>query len=177
MKKALDREKVNSLALQLQGWIEAVRNNSAKMVGANAVGASFGCTISFKANSNNLAAGALLATVSPINNNNPLLSCAPPDNGSTIKDGLFYIPSDFVGKLSFSSQQAGVSNQATIVYTPRGNWRSATNGISGDLEVKLMLNGSGPLRCIRVSDVLGYVDIGSKSTSELSGACQNYGKF
>lgn len=168
----LNREKVNSLAFKMAGWIEEVRNISAKRVGSSGIG----CTIEFASNSSSLSSGSVVATVSPVSSNQDD-SCSPQSDGETSVGANFIIPSDFKGTISLTTQQTGLSGQAKISYTPRGTWLPATSA-SGDLIVKLLLNGSGPMRCLRISETLGFVDIGKASTTVIASACENqYSRF
>lgn len=168
----LNREKVNSLAFRMAGWIEEVRNISAKRVGSSGIG----CTIEFASNSSNLSAGSIVATVSPVSSNQAD-SCAPKSDGESSVGANFIIPSDFNGTISLASQQTGLSGRAKITYTPRGTWLPATSA-SGDLIIKLLLNGSGPMRCLRISETLAFVDIGKASTTAVASNCENeYSKF
>lgn len=172
-RSVLRRERVNSLALRMAGWIEEVKNIAQKRVGSSNINS---CTIQFAANTNSLSAGSILATVSPASVNQ-FESCSPRGDGDSSVGAHFLIPSDFKGSISFAAQQPGLSSPARITYTPRGTWQPSVSA-TGDLIIKLLLNESGPMRCLRISETLAFVDIGKISTSSISDSCENeYSRF
>lgn len=170
---ALRRERINSVALALAGWIEEVRNLSTRKVGSVA-GADVGCEIKFlSASSAGLVQGASIATVVKAGQSN----CSPQSNSSTHVDGAFVVPFRLNGTISYSITQTGLtSSQPTILYTPRGVWLPSS-GASGDMVIKLLLDNGGPMRCLRVSETLAFVDIGQASASSLSSSCTDYQRF
>ena len=46
-----------------------------------------------------------------------------------------------------------------------------SSGASGDLVIKLFLDDGGPMRCLRISETLAFVDIGSLNTSNSGDSC------
>jgi prepilin-type N-terminal cleavage/methylation domain-containing protein len=164
------RERINAVALDLAGWIEQVRSLAMKEV--NSTLSSGGCVVTFQAAANGLVGGATLATVSS--------ACAPPNNGTTHFNGSFLVPRNIGSSVSTAFTQAGLSSSAspTVTFSPRGMW-SPASGASGELIVKLLLDDGGPMRCVRISEALAFVDIGAVSTSSKSTSCAsaNYVQF
>ena len=146
----LRRERINAVALELAGWLEEVRNLSARRVDNDpSVG---GCAISLSLTSG-MGANAVLATAEQ--------AC-----GARLPQ--LRIPSDFQGTLTAES-----SNGNSIIFTPRGLW-IAEPSVSGPLEIRLLLDGGGPLRCVRLSETLGSVDIGRSGSNDLDAECDDF---
>mgnify|MGYP006277276039 CR=1 FL=1 len=167
----LRRERINSVAVSLAGWIEEVRNLSLKEVTGARTSGTVGCLITFES-AKSASRGDSLAQVNS--------DCSPKDNGDTSRSaivnnitvGQFRIPSGFAGSVSYSYSQNKLSGVPTITYTPRGIWLPSS-GASGDLIIKLFLAGGGPMRCLRISETLAFVDIGSVITNDSSASCDN----
>ena len=169
----LRRERINSVAVALAGWIEEVRNLSLKEVtGARASG-DVGCLIQFQSSFSQGPGGTSIATVNS--------DCAPVANGLTSRltqgsggttVGEFVIPFNLVGTIAYSYAQTNLTTAPTIAYTPRGTWIPASDA-SGDLVIKLFLNDGGPMRCLRISETLAFVDIGSLNTNNSNDSCDN----
>jgi hypothetical protein len=75
-----------------------------------------------------------------------------------------------------------LSSQATaavIVFTPRGTLLGAgSQALPDQVEVRLALKSINNLRCIRLSGLLGALQIGShSSTSNVATPCTAYARF
>lgn len=164
------RERINAVALDLAGWIEQTRNLAMKEVSETLT--SGGCVITFQAPADSLAGGAVLASISS--------ACAPPNNGTTHSNGSFLVPRNISATISTAYEQTGLTSSSapTVTISPRGMW-SPASGASGALTIKLLLDGGGPMRCVRISETLGFVDIGSLSTASKVTSCStaNYVQF
>lgn len=123
------------LALQLAGWLEQVSRSPESSGGSCTVTFASGITGGITLNN-----GAQLASVSPA-------SCSP--------DPSFTVPT------RFGAQQisAGAS-AASVVFTPRTAITSTT-----DIQVRLALVNQAPVRCVRLSAVLGLLRIGRNDDS------------
>lgn len=137
------RERINTLALDLVGWLEVVRNNSLKQTSATTT--SGGCTVTFSALTSR-PAGASLATVSPSN-------CA--------SEPVFRIPA-LTGNDTYTTAitNGGGASVNQITFTPRG-----TSMNTQPIDLKMRISGASDLRCIRISQVLGLISIGSNQAS------------
>lgn len=146
----LNRNRVDSFVIDWSGWIEQVRNKASDRVSAS--DNSGGCQISAASSLLGLRSGDQVATVSPT-------TCA--------SSSIFVVPAYF-GNPTFD-----VSIPSSVVYTPRG---SVTN--QSDIDFKVLLKPSGPLRCIRITSVLGMVQIGKNDVAtSLSSACSTYARL
>ncbi|WP_411867812.1 Tfp pilus assembly protein FimT/FimU [Vulcanococcus limneticus] len=150
------RERVNAIAVELAGWLESVRRASVTRV--NQVNGQ-NCTVTFTPQTN-AAPGAVIASVVPA-------TCAPLES-----NGNFTIQSFAQSSGPFN---VAVTNGPTFTYTPRGATTNTT-----PITVKIALAGTTPLRCVRVSAVLGLVRVGrNDGSSNVSDVCTdaNYGSF
>ena len=151
----LNRNRINSLILDWAGWFEQVRDESAQTVASDSALTSAGCSIDIKETISGVPKGSgyEASTVSPS-------ACSP--------SGSFLIPS-FFGKPLFDIASETATN---IVYTPRG---SVTN--SSDITIKVLLNPSGPMRCLRITSVLGMIQIGKNdSATSISQTCSTFAR-
>ena len=123
------------LALQLAGWLEQI-SRAPEVNGAT-------CTVTFASGITGgitLNNGAVLASVSPT-------SCSP--------EPTFSVPTRFG-----AHQISAGASAATVVFTPRTAITSTT-----DIQVRLALLNQAPVRCVRLSAVLGLLRIGRNNAS------------
>jgi prepilin-type N-terminal cleavage/methylation domain-containing protein len=146
----LRRERINAVALETAGWFEEVRNQAARRVDEDLNAG--GCAITLSPSSS-MASGAVLATA---------------ESACGARDATLRIPADLGGTISASS-----TNGNSIIFTPRGLW-IASPAVTGPLEIRMVLDGGGPMRCVRISETLGSIDIGSANTSNLGASCTSY---
>lgn len=177
----LRRERVNAVALEVAGWLEEVRNLSARQVDPSATAG--GCAVSLVSTATALAPGGTIGTVASVcNPRNPVLripdvqgasfdirTISPGGAGGTTPEG------DNDEADGGSGLPSGANDEMTaVVFTPRGMWTSVPPA-EGDLEVRIRLSdGSGPMRCVRMSSILGSIDIGSDASSNLEAPCSRY---
>lgn len=146
----LRRERINAVALETAGWLEEVRNQAARRV------------------DDDLSAGGCVITLSPSSSMTSGASLATAESACGSRDSTLRIPADLGGTVSASS-----TNGNSIIFTPRGLW-IADPPVSGALEIRMVLDGGGPLRCVRISATLGSIDIGSANASSLGASCTDY---
>lgn len=143
------RERVNAVALDFSGWLEQVRTASLRQISSSPTAG--GCVVTVNALSS-AAPGTALASVAPA-------SCSP--------SPTFSIPGTLANSTLYDS---GLANASTIIFTPRGSVILASN--SADAVVRIFLQGSTFVRCVRVSAGLGVIRIGSNnSASGVSSDC------
>ncbi len=130
------RGRVNTVAIELASWLEAVRNASLRRIGT-------GCTVTFNTTSPK-AAGDQIASVSPA-----ACSSMP----SFTLTGLADSPDRYSVALS-------PTTPTSITFTPRGSVTATS-----DTDLKILLDGTGALRCIRTSATVGLIRIGSSSNA------------
>lgn len=143
------RERVNTVAVELSGWLEQIRNSSLRET--NAASASGGCAITLLSPLTNQPAGTTIATVAPT-------ACSP--------ESEFRI----AGVASTSDRYTiASSNETSIIFTPRG---SVITGSSADVDIRILLNGSSFMRCVRVTATLGAIRIGrNDSATGIASTC------
>lgn len=147
------RARVQSVALEIAGWIEQVRNAAADEVSPQ--GNQGGCQVNWFPN-NGMAPQAALAIVDQ--------NCTAPEN-------TLFIP--------VTIQQETVSvaladgSPDPIIFTPRGLWTNQAGVPGVNFQLNIQLDGGGPLRCVRLSPTLGSVEIGRPNNFG-GGQCQNW---
>lgn len=147
------RARVQSVALEVAGWIENVRNAAADVTAdvTSEDPQQGGCVIAFTP-AGGMEAGESLATV---------------DDDCNVPEDELLIPN------AVQQEKVTVASPETVIFTPRGLWTDA-DGIPGaQFLMTIRLNGGGPLRCVRLSPTLGSVEVG-RPNSSAGGACQNW---
>lgn len=152
----LHRSRLNAVGFDFASWVESIRKAALNTEG--------GCEISV-ANLSQAADGTQLATVRNLNANDP--PCTK--NRST-----FLFQATATNEL-LSSQ----ATSAVIVFTPRGTLLGAgSQALPDQVEVRLALKSINNLRCIRLSGLLGAMQIGShSSTANVATPCTAYARF
>jgi|LakMenEpi03Aug12_release.lakeMendotaPanAssembly.Ray.scaffolds.fasta_scaffold349584_2 prepilin-type N-terminal cleavage/methylation domain-containing protein len=135
---------VSDLTLQLAGWLEQISRSP------ETLNPPTSCTVTFASGITGgitLSNGALLASVSPT-------ACSPEPS--------------FTVSTRFGSQQiSAAASAASVVFTPRNAITSST-----DIQVRLALLGQAPVRCVRLSAVLGLIRSGrNDASSSVTTAC------
>lgn len=142
------RARVQSVALEVAGWLEQVRNAAADRVAESAAATpqAGGCLVNIT--SSTYDAGQQIA-IADCPMAEPILRVPPgvQDDSVTI---------DVAGPSSF-------------VFTPRGMWIDTSGNPGGasdnDFILTIRLNNSLPIRCVRLSPTLGSVEIGRPPNS------------
>jgi Tfp pilus assembly protein FimT len=142
----LQREKANAVALAYYGWLNEVRQASLRLQGNGQ-----SCTVVVKVGS--YSGGQEIASV--------------PDLGSSILDNtecrtvLADKKQFFLDRgISRGLPVAFAANSTQFTYTPRTLTTNAQ-----DVVVGLVVNSRSPLRCIKISAVSGFLQIGRNDTS------------
>lgn len=149
------RERVNAVATELAGWLEAVRRTSLK---GNA------CQVTI--NGGNLAGGATLATASE------LIAGTAIANPSIANNCLTGQPMQITETLGSSNYTIAPGGATSFKFTPRGtvNAAAANAQLNAPVVIQISLAGSnGPMRCVRISEGLGLISVGSSNSS--GGTC------
>ena len=168
----LRRERVNAVALEIAGWLEEARSISAREVRTQVIQDAVaernigGCSISINGSLPNASEGSQIASVSGCAARNANL-LIPPVQGSQFNIAVF------------TGAGAAQSGSLNLYFTPRGMWSSETPELQDqDLEIRVVLNdGRGPKRCVRISSILGSIDIGTSSSGDLTASCTSYGSI
>jgi type II secretory pathway pseudopilin PulG len=158
---ALRRERVNALAFHTAGWLEEIRSIAAREVNPDAEAG--GCAIVIEANQTNARAGDVIASLS----------------GCTGRDQQLRVPDTWGGRFQIAHNIGGGASSFTLFFTPRGMWSSdSVVDLRTDLEIRIApADGAGPRRCVRLSSILGSIDIGSASGGGVASGCDNYARI
>ncbi|QPN64733.1 Tfp pilus assembly protein FimT/FimU [Synechococcus sp. CBW1004] len=178
----LRRERVNALAFEIAGWLEETRSIAAREVNPDA--SSGGCAIVIAAPQADAEAGDVIAGIS---------GCAARETQLRVTDtwgGRFRISHSIpAGSITNSPtaddcSASGIpatlcSGSVRLFFTPRGMWSSdSVANLSDDLEIRVApADGSAPRRCVRLSSILGSIDIGSANAGGVTAGCDNYARI
>lgn len=145
------RERVNAVATELAGWLEAVRRTSLK---GNA------CQVTISGG--NLAGGATLATASELIAGTAI---ANPTIANNCLTGQPMQISETLGSSTYTIVPGGATS---FKFTPRGtvNAAAANTQLTAPVVIQISLAGSGgPMRCVRISEGLGLISVGASNSS------------
>jgi type II secretory pathway pseudopilin PulG len=178
----LRRERVNALSYEIAGWLEETRSIAAREVNPNALAG--GCAIVIAAPQLDAQAGAVIAGIS----------------GCAARDMQLRVPDTWGGRfqISHSITSGTISNAPTaadcsasgipaglcagsmrLFFTPRGMWSSdSVANLRDDLEIRIApADGAAPRRCVRLSSILGSIDIGSANAGGVQAGCDSYARI
>jgi prepilin-type N-terminal cleavage/methylation domain-containing protein len=152
------RERVNAAALDLAGWLEAVRRQSVR---------GQGCVVTLVTNNNSLAEGSTIATADPaaLEANTATAGQAIPNH--CLPGYASRLP-DLNDATTFNVQ----ASQENFTFTPRGTINPVP-AATDPVRVTITLNPGGPGRCVRLQGMLGLVEIGRLQ----GGNCVYGGRF
>lgn len=149
------RRRVNAVAVELNGWMEAVRRAALK---------GTGCEITLITNTP-IRSGGEIARARPVSTAadavpNTCLSAQPLRILGSNSNDTYTLQAD----------------PNTFTFTPRGTARGLGNANQNDLEITITLNGTPPIRCVRLTSPLGVAQVGYND-SGTSGNCLYPGFF
>lgn len=137
------RQRVNSVAQELAGWLGQVRSASNRLSGA-------GCLVAFSA-SGTYNAGDVIAQIKP---NTTCIGQLP--------ETQLRIPNTRSG-----TSYAISSSASELQFTPRG---TATN--TSDVVIGITISNTAPQRCVQVTPLVAFIRMGRNDTSTApSGTC------
>lgn len=148
------RARVNAVAVELTGWLEAVRRASLK---------GNPCQVTIHTSSS-AAAGSTVASAAV----DPLATGAAIANTCLNQDPLL------ISAFSGGSDRYGISSTPSVfTFTPRGTvvGLDPTTG----LEIRISLNNTAPARCVQITSPLGLIRVGIDESG--SGTCTYPGVF
>ena len=158
-RSAVQRSRANAVAFEIVSFVLKIRNEASNEV--NSSQDSGGCVIDFTTQAS-LSEGDQIASS----------DCA--DFESSID-----VPSIGFSQIQLRSTDGSNVASSQLIMTPRGIWvhgngsGSTDNSKSGDLIVKVLLEPDGPLRCVRISEYLGSIDVGKANTSSIDATCSD----
>ena len=178
----LRRERVNALAFEIAGWLEETRSFAAREVNPDPLAG--GCAIVIAAPQADAQAGAVIAGIS---------GCSARELQLRVQDtwgGRFQISHSIPAGTISNAPTAADCNASGIpsglcagsvrlFFTPRGMWSSdSVANLRDDLEIRIApADGSWPRRCVRLSSILGSIDIGSANAGGVQAGCDNYARI
>jgi Tfp pilus assembly protein FimT len=176
----LRRERVNAVALEVAGHFEAMRALAAEQVATEVT--EGGCVITLAAPTASAQSGHVIAGSSDCGRGGAGSLTVPEGLGETFKiahsvpRALTTNAPDDVDSCDPSVPCVG---STTIVFSPRGMWSfDAVGNVEQDLEVRIALaTGGGPKRCVRMSSILGSIEIGSASDGNVQTTCTSWGSI
>lgn len=143
------RARVQSVAVEVAGWLEQVRNAAADEVTANNL--QGGCVVTF--DTGDRSAGQQIAAV---------------DAACNVPETTLRVPQEV--------QQDSVNLNAVgspFTFTPRGMWIDGQGAPGQTMQLTIRLNNALPVRCVRLSPALGTVEVGRPPNSA-SATCDNW---
>jgi len=149
------RRRVNAVALELTGWMEAVRRSALR---------GTGCTITLTTDTP-IRAGDVVASASPVS------TAADAVPNTCLSGQPLRLPGGNASDVYLLNAEPN-----TFTFTPRGTARGLGTGTQNELEITITLNGTAPLRCIRLTSPLGVVQVGFNE-SGAAGSCIYPGTF
>lgn len=149
------RRRVNAVAMELNGWMEAVRRAALR---------GTGCTVTLNT-TGSILAGDVVASATAVG----AAATAVP-NTCLSNQPLRLLGNNASDVYTLSAEPN------SFTFTPRGTARGLGTGGQNELEITLTLNGTPPLRCIRLTSPLGVVQVGYND-SGASGSCVYPGYF
>lgn len=176
----LRRERVNAVALEVAGHFETIRALAAEKVAQQA--SEGGCVITLAAPTLAAKEGHVIAASSACGRGGAGSVSVPAGLGETFKiahsvpRALTTNPPDDIETCDPLLPCVGT---ATIVFSPRGMWSfDAVGNVEQDLEVRIALaKGGGPKRCVRMSSILGSIEIGSGPDDNVQTTCTSWGSI
>jgi prepilin-type N-terminal cleavage/methylation domain-containing protein len=149
------RRRVNAVAMELTGWMEAVRRSALK---------GTGCRVTLHTSTSSTG-GSVIASAEPVTS----ASSAVPN--TCMNEQPLRLLTNTSGDV-YSIQ----ASPSTFTFTPRGTARGLANGNQNDLEITIALNGTPPVRCVQLTSPLGVIRTGFNETS-LTEGCSYPGYF
>lgn len=152
------RERVNTVVVELAGWLESVRRAALK-------GSS--CQVSLTTTSGTLAGGATLATAADVGSSDAA-SSAISNNCRSAQ------PFQLTTLTANQAFRVGTRNTSgSFVFTPAGTlFPAPANG--NPLEIRIALaDGDDPQRCVQLDGLMGLISVGRVS----NGSCDTNNRF
>jgi hypothetical protein len=146
-----------------------------------------GCAIVLGGDNSNAKSGDVIAAIETIDNKvdclvrNPELRI-PDTQGQAFSIKIIGQPQGAGaggGQNNACDPTSGIicAGSLSLFFTPRGMWDSGSISNQDDLELRVSLaDGKGPTRCVRLSNILGSIDIGT-SSGDIAGGCDKYGSI
>ena len=164
--KSLQRSKINAVAVELAGWLTAIRAKNENGCYVDYVGTTNKSNI---VRNEQINPSGLFSSGAQVLTFRTPADCSDP---SGAQDG-FRLPANVGGGYKLRLYDP-------IIFSPRGTTAMANNATNetGTNYIKIFHAGSGLLRCIRIRYWTGIIEIGSKSNATAIGNdCSSFDRF
>jgi len=178
----LRRERVNALAFNTAGWLEETRSIAAREVNPDAQAG--GCAIVLSGSLSAAEQGAVLAGLTGCSARSSQLRIGDTWGGSfriahSIATGAISNAPSAADCTAAGIPAGQCAGSLALFFTPRGMWSSdSVQNLQTDLEIRIApADGGGPKRCVRLSSILGSIDIGEGADGNVTTGCERYGQL
>ena len=164
--KSLQRSKINAVAVELAGWLTAIRAKNKNGCYVDYVGTS---NKSNSVRTTQINPSGLFSSGAQVLTFRTPADCSDP---SGAQDG-FRLPANVGGGYTLRLYDP-------IIFSPRGTIAMADNATNetGTNYIKIFHAGSGLLRCIRIRYWTGIIEIGSNSAAvNINSNCTSFDRF
>ena len=168
--KSLQRSKINAVAVELAGWLTAIRAKNSSGCYVDYVGAT---TAPVEVSRTATDPGVTFASGAEVLKFRVDTDCADPSSDSSGAKAPFRLPANVGGGYTLRLYDP-------IIFSPRGTIAMADNATNetGPNYIRIFHAGSGLLRCIRIRYWTGIIEIGSNSNATaISDACTSFDRF
>ncbi len=150
------RERASAVASELAGWLDQVSAESSRFRAQ--AGGGEPCTVTITTRTT-LTTGAELARIEPA-------GCAPQAT-LTVPD-LYY--NNTLVQIT--------ADPARFVYTPRGTVATTTGAPlpNGEVQITMSVKSLPPLRCIRLTGLIGVLEVGRNNQATTGGTCDEWNR-
>jgi len=162
--KSLQRSKINAVAVELAGWLTAIRAKNENGCYVDYVGTTNKSNI---VRNEQINPSGLFSSGAQVLTFRTPADCSDP---SGAQDG-FRLPANVGGGYTLSLYDP-------IIFSPRGTTAMADNATNETDYIRIFHAGSGLLRCIRIRYWTGIIEIGSNSNATAIGNdCTSFDRF
>ena len=168
--KSLQRSKINAVAVELAGWLTAIRAKNSSGCYVDYVGAT---TAPLEVSRTARDPGVTFASGAEVLKFRVDTDCADPSSDSSGAKAPFRLPANVGGGYTLRLYDP-------IIFSPRGTIAMADNATNetGPNYIRIFHAGSGLLRCIRIRYWTGIIEIGSNSNATaISDDCTSFDRF
>lgn len=162
--QSLQRSKINAVAVELAGWLTAIRAKNENGCYVDYVGTTNKSNI---VRNEQINPSGLFSSGAQVLTFRTPADCSDP---SGAQDG-FRLPANVGGGYTLSLYDP-------IIFSPRGTTAMANNATNETVYIRIFHAGSGLLRCIRIRYWTGIIEIGSNSkATAIADPCTSFDRF
>ena len=168
--KSLQRSKINAVAVELAGWLTAIRAKNSSGCYVDYVGAT---AAPLEVSRTATDPGVTFASGAEVLKFRVDTDCADPSSDSSGAKAPFRLPANVGGGYTLRLYDP-------IIFSLRGTIAMADNATNetGPNYIRIFHAGSGLLRCIRIRYWTGIIEIGSNSNAgNIGNDCTSFDRF